>query len=88
MFTYGSVLMSRTSSNGCTDSGDLAGRLAATDVICSVHGTLPIIIRHKLHIKRGEKKKQSMDQRQKTLLSEPRICCFLLNGTNIQDLGI
>lgn len=69
--------MSRTSSNGCTDSRDLAGRLPGTDAVCSGHGILPITMRPGLHMKRG-KKPQSMDQRQKSCLSQGHAASSLM----------
>lgn len=77
--------MSRTSLNGCSDSGDLAGMLPDTDAVCSRHGTIPITMRQELHMKREKNTKVWIRDRRKELPA-PGTCCFLLNGTNIQDL--
>lgn len=59
--------MSRTSSTGCTDNSDLAGRLPATDAVCSGHGTLPITMRQELHMKRMKKPEVWIRQKKRSL---------------------
>lgn len=78
VFTYGSVLMSRTSSNGCTDRGDLASRLPATNVVYSVRGSLPITIRHELHIKPEKNPKVWITDRRGSFVSQGHAASSLM----------
>lgn len=70
--------MSRTSSNGCPDSRDLAGRLPGTDAVCSGHGILPITMRQGLHMKREKTSKYGSETEEKSCLSQGHAASSLM----------